>query len=298
MRWGWLAAVAALLASTPAEAQRVLHRIRFGETLAGVSTHYYGSAAHATILAAVNGLDPTAELRAGERLRIPTAWAHTVRRTTSIEGLARQLLGDKRRWQALALTNQLGRRKRVKAGAQLVIPFIHSHTVVQGDTYPDLARRFLGAAKYAGLIASFNFATSPKPTAGMQVELPISHVRIEERRLEDLVNQRLLGVSSLGEGEHREVLREANALLRRGEYWGVPLRLVQLLAHDQSSDGHMAEVFKLLAIAYVAVDRGDLAVKAFQEALLRSPSLNLDPVTTSPKVIRAFVDAKAKRGGS
>ena len=169
---------------------------------------------------------------------------------------------------------------------------------MQGDTYTELARRYFGSVKYAGQIASFNFATSPKPTAGMQVEIPVSHVRIEERRLEELVNQRLLGVSSLGEGEHREVLREANALLRRGEYWGVPLRLVQLLAHDQSSDGPMAEVFKLLAIAYVAVDRNDLAVKSFQEALLRSPSLALDPVTTSPKVIRAFVDAKAKRGGS
>ena len=60
-----------------------------------------------------------------------------------------------------------------------------------------------------------------------------------------------------------------------------------------------SEVFKLLAISYVAVGRRDLAVGAFQAALLRLPTLSLDPVKTSPKVMRAFVDAKSRmrRGG-
>jgi LysM repeat protein len=298
MRARLLVAIALTLASVPAEAQRVIHRIRFGETLSGVSTHYYGTGEHTAILANVNGLDPKAALHAGDRLRIPTAWVYTVTKGATLENLAKQLLSDRRRWQALSVVNKLGRRKKVvKAGTQLVVPFTLTHTVVPGDTYLDIARRYYGAGKLAGLIASYNFANSPKPTSGTQIEVPISHVRIETGRLEELVNQRLLGVSALAEAEQRESLQEANALLRRGEYWGVPLRLVQLLARDQSSDEHAAEVFKLLAVAYVAVDRNDLAERAFQEALLRRPALILDPVTTSPKVIRAFVDAKAKRSG-
>jgi LysM repeat protein len=297
MRAPFLIVILAMLAPSGAEAQRVIHRIRFGETLAGVSTHYYGGAEHAAILATVNGLDPKTPLHAGDRLRIPTAWVYTVTKSATLETLARQLLGDRRRWQALSVVNKVARRRKgIKAGTQLVVPFTLTHTVVPGDTYLDIARRYYGAGKLAGLIASYNFANSPKPAAGTQIEVPISHVRIEAGRLEELVNQRLLGVSALVEAEQRESLQEANALLRRGEYWGVPLRLVQLLARDQS-DEHAAEVFKLLAIAYVAVDRSDLAERAFQEALLRRPALNLDPVTTSPKVLRAFVDAKAKRSG-
>ena len=86
--------------------------------------------------------------------------------------------------------------------------------------------------------------------------------------------------------------------MRKGDYWRVPLRLIRHLGREQSSDRHMAEIFKLIAIAYVAVNRQELAVRAFKEALLRDPGMTLNPVTNSPKVMRAFVDAKAKGGGN
>jgi tetratricopeptide (TPR) repeat protein len=225
---------------------------------------------------------------------VPTAWTYTVRKAASVEDLAKLLLGDRRRWQALSVFNKLGRQRRIKTGRKLVVPFTVPHLVVAGDTWADLAKRYHGQQKSTGLLASHNFSRSYKPAPGAQVEIPIGDVRIDPLRLEDLLNERLLGVTGEPEREKREILQEANALLRQGEYWAVPLRLIQLLAREIPSDDYAAEIFKLLAVAYVAVDRIELAVRAFSEALRRQPTMPLDQVATSPKVIRAFVEAKAK----
>lgn len=286
---------AVLAAPSPAAAQRVVHRVRLGETLADIARHYYGTDAPAAVLAMANGLEPSARPRAGDALRVPTAWTFTLRRSSSLEELARQLLGDRRRWQALVAFNNLGRKRRLKAGRCITVPFAISYLASSGDTYAELARRFLGSPRHAPVVAAYNFTpTASKPPPGTSIEIPIGHVRIAPLRMEELVNERLLGLAGGPERERREALQEANALLRSGEYWGVPLRLLRLLAREIGSDEYIAEVYKLLAIAYVAVEREDLAVRTFHEALLRQPTLTLDQVSTSPKVLRAFVDAKSR----
>jgi hypothetical protein len=301
MSWRLLITLSVLCAllPSPAAAQRVVHRVRFGESLSSISKHYYGKRIYAPLIRLANELAPTRKLQAGERIRIPTAWVYTVRRRTTIQRVAGTLLGDKRRWPALSLANKVGRRKRLKAGTKLVIPYRLRYTAVAGDTFDDLSKRYFGEKKYAKLLATYNFTTADRPTPSSQIEIPIGHLRIQSLRLEDLTNERLLGISTKPSSEQRQALQEANALIRRGEYHAVALRLIRMLAKDQSSDRHTAEVFKLLAISYVAVGRRDLAVGAFQAALLRLPTLSLDPVKTSPKVMRAFVDAKSRmrRGG-
>jgi hypothetical protein len=289
-----LLALIAVAAPLTASAQRVVHRVRFGETLASIAKHYYGKRSYAPLIQLANELTDEKKISAGERIRIPTSWIHTVRRTTTIQRLARQLLGDKRRWPALSLVNKVGRRKRLRAGARVIIPYRMRVTAAAGETFEDLSQRYFGEKKFAKLIATYNFTNADRPTPSSEIEIPLGHLRILPLRLEDLTNERLLGVAEKPTAEHRAALQEANAMLRRGEYLNVPLRLVRLLSRDQSSDRQTAEVFKLLAIAYVAVNRRDLAVNAFEEALLRLPTLSLDPIKTSPKVMRAFVDAKSR----
>jgi hypothetical protein len=292
---GLLLLALVLAVPAPAVAQRVVHRVRLGETLADIARHYYGTDAPAAVLAMANGLEPAARPRTGDALRVPTAWNFTLRRSASLEELSRQLLGDRRRWQALVAFNNLGRKRRLKAGRSITVPFAISYLASSGDTYAELASRFLGSPRHGPVIAAYNFTpTASKPPPGTSIEIPIGHVRIAPLRMEELVNERLLGLAGGPERERREALQEANALLRSGEYWGVPLRLLRLLAREIGSDEYIAEVYKLLAIAYVAVDREDLAVRTFHEALLRQPTLNLDQVSTSPKVLRAFIDAKSR----
>jgi hypothetical protein len=272
-----------------------MHRVRFGETAASISLRYYGDKAYAHLIKLANGIPArTGTVKPGSYIRVPTAWHLTVRKRTTLATVAARYLGDRRRWPALAMLNKVrGRHRRVRKGTTLLVPFNISYRVTAGDTFADLSRRFYGTKKYGGLIATYNFIRDPKPAPGAQVEIPLGAPRLAPLVLQELTNERLLGVSGEANREDREGLQEANALLRRGDYWAVPLRLLQLLAMAHASDNHIAEVFKLLAIAYVAVDQRDLAVRTFREALLRKPGMTLDVVTTSPKVIRAFVDAKS-----
>ena len=290
-------AVVLLMVAAPAQAQRVMHRVRFGDTLAKISLAYYGDARHSTILRVANGFGPGRKLQPGERIRVPTTYVHTVRRATTIQTLARKLLGDSRRWPALAHFNKLKRHGRIRAKTTVVVPFTLEHLITSGETLVDLAKRYYGVERLAGLIALFNSTSNPNPKAGKRIMVPIGTVTITRRKMDRLIRARLLGLSPAQDTRANEALQESNAMLRRGEYWAVPLRVVRLLAQGQVSEGHLAEAYKLLAIAYVAVNRTELARAAFHEVLLRRPGTTLDSITTSPKVIRVLMEAREKMKG-
>lgn len=280
--------------AAPAQAQRVMHRVRFGESLQAISQAYYGEGKHADILRVANGFGPRRKLQAGERIRVPTSYVHTVRRNTTVRLLARKLLGRVRHWPALAHFNKLGRRGRIKARTRLVVPFTLEHVTVPGETLVDVARRYYGVERLAGLIALCNGTKNPSPKAGSRVAVLIGTLRISDRKMEQLVRERLLGLSRGQDNRSTEALQESNAMLRRGEYWAVPLRIVRLLAQGQVAEGHLADAYKLLAIAYVAVNRMELARAAFRQMLLRRPGYTLDSITTSPKVIKVLMEAREK----
>lgn len=294
--WRLVAALTALfcLPAASASAQRVIHRVSFGETLEAIAKDYYGDAKRAEMLARVNGREMQQKLGAGDRLRIPTAWNYRVPRDTSLRDLAKRLLGQADRAVALRAFNRI--HSKVRRGRSIVVPFTLTHVAKDDDTFAEIAERYYGDPGRARLIAEYNGLKGSAPAHGAELEIPIGDVQIRPEKLRELVNQRLLGVSPATQQRQRQALQEANGLLRRGQYWAVPLRLVRMLAGAQADDQHVAEVFKLLAVAYVAIGKRELAIRAFREALLRHPTLKLDPVTVSPKVISTFVDAKSGGG--
>lgn len=295
-RAGLLAAVllALQLLAPPALAQRVVHRVRFGETFAGVSRHYYGTPRHASLLRQVNHLPRGRKLQPGSRIDVPTSWWHRVRRTTTVQALANALLGHRGLAPVLAHFNRI-RGRRVLAGKEVVVPYLLQHTVGPRDTVTRVAKRYYGTTRLARLIRVQNRIRGNALTAGETISVPMGHVVILRRRMERLMRQRLLGLTAEPNREVREGLQEANALLRRGEYWAVPLRLLRLLGSGEPSEAQLAEAFKLLAVAYVALDQPALARRAFAQVLRRQPDYEPDPITTSPRVIRVFLAAKQAR---
>ena len=177
-----------------------------------------------------------------------------------------------------------------------MIPFVLTIRTGPGERLVELTKRLYGNAALTRMIAACNQLKRTSPTSNTDLELPFG-LQLDSTILETLVREKILGLSERSVKEHRQGLQEANALVRRGDYWEVPLRLLRLLAQETHSDQLIAETFKLLAVAYVAMDRHGLAVESFKEALLRDPKLDLDVVTTSPKVLRAFVDARMAREG-
>ena len=284
-----------LLDTSAARAQRVVHRARFGETLASIAKHYYGKKDFANFIKLTNGRDDS-PVRAGERIRVPTSWFYVTPKRAKLQSLAKRLLGRRIRSVALlAFNTRLQRRRAVPKGTKLLVPFNINHLVTAGETFAAISIRYYGSASNARLISNYNGLRGTQPAAQTSLQVPIGRVRIRRERLLALTNDRVLGVSPSRQRADRAALQEANGMLRRGESWRVPLRLIRLLAREQASDTYIAEVYKLLAVAYVAIDQPSLAVRAFQEALLRQPNMTLDPVTHSPKVIRAFTEAKSRR---
>ncbi|PID38381.1 MAG: hypothetical protein CSA65_04970 [Proteobacteria bacterium] len=285
--------LSALLASAPAEAQQVLHQVRINETMRSIALEYYGDKRKASFLRKVNDLEPRAKLQIASRLRIPTAWIYVVPRTITLRSLAKRLLGDSRRYLALQAFNGDLRRRRVKKGTEVLVPYPVRHVVESDDTFIKLARQYFGDGKRAKLIVQYNLLKGTKPSPRSTLLIPVN-TRILPAKLRQLTNERVLGVG--GNDREKGSLRQANAALRQGRYWYVPLLLLRMLAAKMPYHTHLASVFRHLATAYVALGRNKLATMAFKEALLRQPGLTLNPISTSPKVIEALARAKgAKR---
>ena len=66
----------------------------------------------------------------------------------------------------------------------------------------------------------------------------------------------------------------------------------RLLGTQSLSSTQVVTIEKELAVAYVALERADLAEAAFRAALALQPNLELDTVRTSPRVLEAFKRAK------
>jgi hypothetical protein len=66
----------------------------------------------------------------------------------------------------------------------------------------------------------------------------------------------------------------------------------RLLGTQSLTSTQVVTIQKELAVAYVALERTDLAEASFRAALALQPNLELDTVRTSPRVLEAFTRAK------
>ena len=66
----------------------------------------------------------------------------------------------------------------------------------------------------------------------------------------------------------------------------------RLLGAQSLTSTQVVTIQKELGVAYVALDRLDLAEASFRAALALQPNLELDTVRTSPRVLEAFNSAK------
>lgn len=66
----------------------------------------------------------------------------------------------------------------------------------------------------------------------------------------------------------------------------------RLLGTQRLTSAQLVTIQKELGVAYVALERFDLAEASFRAALALQPNLELDTVRTSPRVLEAFNRAK------
>jgi LysM repeat protein len=316
-RWIGLVLAIALCFPALAQARVVTHTVGNGDTAESVAADYYGNRSLALIVLAANGLDRTAKLRSGQKLRIPTAFRYRVKKGETLEALAQRFCEDKRRAPLLAQIAGMKPTDKLREGQEILIPFNVTHKADAPESLQSVARSFYGDPGRGKFLADYNFRTSPLLAKGEKLVVPISHVKIRAVYLQppapapappvaavqghvktDEPEPQLVAIAPEREAQRREVelaarvgglLAEADKSYRDGEYAAVLANLDKLLSEEDPSEVQLTEIFRLKAFCYVALGMDDLAERAFREVLARKPAILLDEATVSPK-IRAALD--------
>jgi len=92
-------------------------------------------------------------------------------------------------------------------------------------------------------------------------------------------------------------LQAANALYNNGSYESAELVARRLMEQRPLADSVRIQAEQIIAFSLVAQGKTNLAREHFESILAASPSFELDPVLTSPKILTVFQEAKLHSGG-
>lgn len=297
-----LAALALLLGALPnlahADGPGFVHVVRPGETLASIAQRYYGDARRESVLVAENGLTAQggAAIVVGLRLAIPRVAHHRVRVGETWAQIATQHYGDPRRASELVSANAQVSGGQPDVDAELLIPYPLRHVARQGETMRRVAQLYYGDQGESSRLLRFNSLRRQRLARGHVVLVPLADLVLSEegrRVIEASTGEPVVG------GELRALQTRINAELpsleehvRRGRYGEAVALGNRLLGAGELTGNQIVTIHRQLAVAYVALDRADLAAAALVEALERQPDLELDTRRTSPTVLDAFRDAR------
>ncbi|MCS6799789.1 MAG: LysM peptidoglycan-binding domain-containing protein [Myxococcota bacterium] len=307
--YGRRVALLALLASsatsvaarTGAQPTPVVHVVRPGETLASIAQRYYGDPRRESVLVAENGLQAQggSPIVVGMRLLVPHVAFERVREGESWASLAERHYGDARRAFVLAEHNGASTSTPPDVGAEILVPYPLRHVASQTDTLRRVAEVYYGPGdEGARVLRRFNGLRGNRLVRGQIVLVPLADLRLSQEGLE--LAERMTG-QRVAAGELRELQRAVDAELpvlrehvRRGRYAEAIVAAGRLLGAGELTGNQIVSVQRELAVAFVALDREDLAVDAFVQALRRQPDLELDAVRTSPRVLAALRRARER----
>ncbi|MFO0549759.1 MAG: LysM peptidoglycan-binding domain-containing protein [Polyangiaceae bacterium] len=264
-----------------------------GDTLADLAEKFYGKVEMEQVLVAANGFEERVALLPGMRIEIPAVSHHTVRGKDSWESIAEAELGDPRRGEALALSNDTMPWLAPELGREILIPYPLRYVARPGDSTLQIAYRFLGKRDLAYVIDRFNHLKGHPIEPGDVVLVPLSDlVLTDEGR--DAAAKSVALVGGEARGDDRDAQDRADRELpllegeiRSGAWLDAISRGNQLLGAGEPTDAQGARIQRALLEAYVALGSTDLARKSCEEWRRFDPDAPLDPMETSPKVIRA-----------
>jgi LysM repeat protein len=278
-----------------------IHIVRPGETLASIAQRYYGDTRQESVLVAENGLTAQggAAIVVGMRLGIPHVAYHRVRDGETWSELATKFYGDPKRAFALIEANGGAAGEPPDVGSELLVPYPVRHVAAQGDTMTRVATQYFGSKDDARRLRRFNNVRGNRLARGQVVLVPLDDLQLSEEGRKSILAE--VGVAP-PDGNVRAVqqrIEEQLPLLRehlhRGSFTEVVAVGNQLLGGGQLTGNQVVTIQRHLAVAFVALGRQDMAVRAFREALARQPDLELDAMRTSPTVMQAFRTAQARR---
>ena len=167
-------------------------------------------------------------------------FTHVVREGETLASIAQSYYGDPRRETVLVAENGLTAQggAPIRVGQRLTVPFVTYHEVQEGESWPELARRFYGDARRAfALIEANGGSASEQPDAGAEllVPYPLRHVTTQGQNVVRVATVYYPG----GSREDARRVRRFNNLrtmrLTRGQIVLVPLSSLTLTEEGRSA---------------------------------------------------------------
>lgn len=281
-----------LLCTSPAGA--FPHIVQPGETLASLAERFYGRIQMERVLSTANALDGSrvSGLTPGMVLDVPAVTYHQVHQGETWKSLAAELLGDEERYILLAQVN--GHKPWIdpELGQLVVVPYNLSWVATGEESLATLAYRFLGSTKHAYRIVQYNDLGDRDLERGEVLLLPLSELSLtDEGRAAAELAATHITEQSRGDHFHAQQASKMEAKhlgedIRGGRYVSAVARGTKLLEGGKLTQAGRAQVHLLLLEAYVALDARGLARTSCQAWRSLSPKQRLDPLTTSPKILR------------
>ena len=287
----------AVMASS-ADAQAVYtHPVQEGDTLASIAERYYGDPTRENVLREANrmrGSDADG-LLPGSWIFIPTVAFYQVRPNDTWKSIAAKLYGNEDRASTLIEANDANRRDEPDEDAELLVPYPLRHVIAPGETLGKIAKLYMGDDSQA-LKRLRRFNPSARIERGRVVLVPLFDLRLAGEGRSEASEA---FAQAAGSGAPRAAQQEIEALLsdliqqvQTGQFEEAVSLANRMLGMRRPTSSQTVTIQKELAVAYVALERADLAEASFRTALALQPNLELDSVRTSPRVLEAFNRAK------
>lgn len=294
-----LIAAAALASAAPhASGQAVYtHAVQEGDTFASIAQRYYGDPTREAVLREANRMKGASEggLVPGSWLFIPMVTFYRVAPGQTWKSIALRFYGDEARAAALIEANQGNRRVQPDEGAELVVPYPLRHVIAPGETLAKIATMYMPDTPVS-LRRLRQFNPGARIERGRVVLVPLFGLRLagdgRTGAAEAFSRAAGGGVAKEAQDDVETSLPELIAQVRGARFAEAVAMGNRLLGATSLTSTQVVTIQKELGVAYVALDRHDLAIASFRAALALQPNLELDTVRTSPRVLDAFNRAK------
>lgn len=293
-----LLALCLSFAAARAEAQAIYaHAVQEGDTFASIAQRYYGDPTREAVLREANRMKDAAEdgLLPGSWLFVPTVTFYRVGMDETWRSIAARFYGKEARANALIDANKGNRRVQPDAGAELLIPYPLLHVVAPGETLARIAAAYMTNTP-TSLKRLKQFNPGARIERGRVVLVPLFDLRLagdgRAEASEAFTRAAGGGAAKVAQDEVESALPELIQQVEQARFAEAVALGNRLLGATSLTSTQAVTIQQELGVAYVALERSDLAEAAFRAALGLQPNLELDTVKTSPRVLEAFNQAK------